>query len=227
VNRIDVVRAALASTDVRSYLEIGVRNGDCFHAVEAPTRVAVDPHFTFRPPLVARARRLLGARTGTFYFQTTSDDFFRRAVHRFAPFDVVFVDGLHTYEQSYRDVENALRSLAEHGVILVHDCSPSSAAAAAPTLDEAPRTPGWVWEWNGEVYKTIVRLRTRPDLRVSVLDCDHGVGIVARGQPDELLELTSEEIAALDYDSLSSDREELLGLRRAEDLNDVLGALRG
>ena len=227
MNRIDVVRAALASTDARSYLEIGVRNGDCFHAVEAPTRVAVDPHFTFRPPLAARARRLLGARTGTFYFQTTSDGFFRRAAHRFAPFDVVFVDGLHTYEQSYRDVENALRVLAARGVILVHDCSPSSAAAAAPTLDEAARTPGWAWEWNGDVYRTIVRLRTRPDLRVSVLDCDHGVGIVARGQPDELLELTSEEIAALDYDALSSDREELLGLRRAEDLNDVLEDLRG
>jgi Methyltransferase domain len=227
VNRIDVVRAALSSTGARSYLEIGVKDGDCFHAVEAPTRVAVDPHFAFRPPLATRLRRVLGARTGTFYFQTTSDDFYRRAVHRFAPFDVVFVDGLHTYEQSYRDVENALRVLAARGVILVHDCSPSSAAAAAPTLDEAARTPGWAWEWNGDVYRTIVRLRTRPDLRVSVLDCDHGVAIVARGRPDQRLGLTPEAIAALDYDALSSDRETLLGLRRAEDLKDVLGALRG
>ena len=104
MNRIDVVRAALSSTGARSYLEIGVKDGDCFHAVEAPTRVAVDPHFAFRPPLGTRLRSVLGARTGTFYFQTTSDDFYRRAAHRFAPFDVVFVDGLHTYEQSYRDV---------------------------------------------------------------------------------------------------------------------------
>lgn len=62
---------------------------------------------------------------------------------------------------------------------------------------------------------------------MSVLDCDHGVAIVARGRPDERLGLTPEAIGALDYNALSSDREALLGLRRAEDLNDVLGALRG
>ena len=47
--------------------------------------------------------------------------------------------------------------LRDDGVVVVHDCNPASAAAAAPTLEEAARTDGFIGEWNGEVYRAIVR----------------------------------------------------------------------
>ena len=37
--------------------------------------------------------------------------------------------------------------------MVVHDCNPASAAAAAPSLDQARRTDGFNWEWNGDVYR--------------------------------------------------------------------------
>lgn len=223
MNRIDVVRAALAATRGERYLEIGVRHGDCFHAVDAPAKVAVDPDLRVRVPLVARLRRLARARDGTLCFRLTSDAFFARHAPRLAPFDVVFVDGLHTYEQSHRDVVNALATLAPDGVVVVHDCDPASAAAAAPTLAQAAATPGFDGDWNGDVYRTIVRLRTRLDLRVGVLDCDQGVGIVRRGEPDEVLELDPEAVARLTWDELRADRARLLGLRPPSDLAALLG----
>ena len=51
--------------------------------------------------------------------------------------------------------------LRADGVVVVHDCNPQSAAAAAPSLEEAARTDGFIGEWNGDVYRAIVRLRTR------------------------------------------------------------------
>jgi hypothetical protein len=45
------------------------------------------------------------------YYQTASDDFFaEQAENLDAPgLDFAFIDGLHTYDQSLRDVENCLR----------------------------------------------------------------------------------------------------------------------
>ncbi|HET9286516.1 MAG TPA: class I SAM-dependent methyltransferase [Gaiella sp.] len=227
MNRIDVVRTALAGVENARYLEIGVKDGECFDAIDATTKVAVDPRFAFRPPLGPRLRSALWATTGTLYFRTTSDAFFDGPARRLAPFDVVFVDGLHTYEQAYRDVVHALSVLRAGGVVIVHDCSPSSAAAAAPTLAQAGEMEGYVGEWNGDVFKAIVRLRTHPDLRVSVLDCDQGVGIVTRGATRAPLELALPEIERLAYPDLERHRARLLDLRPASDLAALLEARRG
>ena len=66
-------------------------------------------------------------------------------------------------------------------------------------LDEAAHTPGFVGEWNGDVLRAIVRLRTRADLRVVVLDCDQGVGIVRRGSPERSLDLSADDVERLTY----------------------------
>lgn len=39
-------------------------------------------------------------------------------------FDLIFVDGLHSAEQSYRDVINALTFVRPGGIIMMHDCNP-------------------------------------------------------------------------------------------------------
>jgi hypothetical protein len=86
--------------------------------------------------------------------------------------------------------------------------------------------PGYLQRWNGDVYRTIVRLRTRSDLQVVVLDADEGLGLVTRGVTNEPLPLTDEEIDALTYDDLARDRQRLLGLRPPSELDEILDQLR-
>ena len=71
----------------------------------------------------------------------TSDEFFAKASLPFR-FDVVFIDGLHTYEQSRKDAENALGVIVEGGVIIMHDCNPPNAAAAQPAQGGAGKRFG-------------------------------------------------------------------------------------
>lgn len=227
MTRIEIIRRSLAAVGGRRYLEIGVKDGTCFQAIDAETKVAVDPRFAFRVPLLGRLRTLLGRTSGELYFPTTSDAFFARHASRLAPFDVVFVDGLHTAEQAHRDVLNALELLEPNGLVVVHDCNPQSAAAAAPTLAEAAQTDGFVGDWNGDVYRAIVRLRTRDDLVASVLDTDQGVALVWRGRPGDRLELTTAQLEGLGYEQLDRDRDRLLGLRPATDLDELLAGKSG
>lgn len=222
MTRIEIVQQALDVVGGRRYLELGVKDGFCFHAIAAETKVAVDPQFAFRVPLLARLRTTARATDGALYFPTTSDAFFARHGARLAPFDVVFVDGLHTDEQAARDIENALVVLQPGGLVVVHDCNPQSEAASLPSLADAARTDGFTGDWNGDVYRAIVRLRARGDLDVAVIDADQGVGLVRQGTPRTRVELAADEVDGLRYADLERDRARLLGLEPASRLGELL-----
>lgn len=123
------------------------------------------------------------------------------------PPDVVFIDGLHTYEQSLRDIENSLRYLRSGGVIVVDDCIPPEESASKPIK------PNNNALWCGDVWKSILHLRTtRRDLRVFVLDCAYGLGIVARQPAMSNIAYTPAEISDMSYDLFYRDRARLLDL---------------
>ncbi len=127
------------------------------------------------------------------------------------------VNGLHTYEQALRDVENTLRYLHDDGVIVLHDCNPALASIAAPAMTYAEfRAQNRWWDlfWSGDVRKAIVHLRsTRDDLQIAVLKCDFGVGLIRKGIPESRLSYSPEQIEALTYADLAADRANLLNLK--------------
>ena len=214
MNRTEVIQKIIDRTGAQNYLEIGVSRGDCFLSIKAPRKVAVDPKFK-----LSLRRRLKWAfrNLRSRYYESTSDDFFAK-VKLPHGFDVVFIDGLHTYGQSLKDVENALGVLGEKGVIIMHDCNPTDAASAHPADSQQHAAsmglPGWTGWWMGDVWKTICHLRSqRPDLKVLVLDCDCGLGIITRGGADDMLNLPVTELKELDYDDLAKNRKRFLNLK--------------
>ena len=226
MNRRDVIQSVIDRSGAQSYLEIGVHKGICFLPIKARRKIAVDP----APQIPGRRRWRWALRNlGSRYFRMTSDDFFAQAALPFR-FDVVFIDGLHTYEQSRKDAENALAVLGEGGVVIMHDCNPPCAAAAqparAPAQAEALGLPGWTGEWCGDVWKTICHLRSRRDLRVFVLDCDCGLGVITRGKSEDGLDLTEADLQRIGYADLEKDRKRFLGLKDESFLLEFLDGLR-
>jgi hypothetical protein len=241
VNRIKIVQKALGGRAKPLYLEIGVSHGLAFQRITADEKIAVDPAFR----ISARSRKLADSKArATHYFETTSDAFFANetALLDGHGVDVAFIDGLHTYQQALRDIENAVRFLRDDGVIVVHDCNPGHASIAFPAASNEDfraqhrwwdllRTQnGWLYygAWSGDVWKAIVNLRsTRKDLRVAVLDCDFGVGIIRKGAPESTLSYSAEEIDALDYADLVADRKGLLNLKPPSYLGEFLASQNG
>jgi len=202
--RVAVVAAELARRRPAHYLEIGVGAGVVFLHVRAERKVGVDP-----TPRVPRWKWVLHPNSlirGSF-FRTASERFFD-ALEPDRTFDVIFIDGDHSFAQSRRDVERALEHLAPDGVVLVHDCNPPTPESASPDSADARGGP-----WCGEVYKTIVELRaTRPDLAVDTIAADFGIGVIRPGE-GERVELEPEAIEAMTWADLNRDRARLLGLR--------------
>lgn len=148
--------------NARSYLEIGVWGGSTFFPVQIPIKVAVDPNFVFDP---AEHKK-----DGTFFFDLTSDEFFRRlGRNEFifdtdgspeeVKFDVIFIDGFHTFDQSFRDFENSLHYSHEKTLWLIDDTIPSDAYSAVPdpAVSRYKRKAAGLerGDWHGDVFKTI------------------------------------------------------------------------
>lgn len=191
VLRWDVISELLSTTKQRRYLEIGVQRGKCAAKVEAAQKWGVDP----QP--VGGAQRYFHQ-----LFRQTSDDFFARVSPR-QRFDVILVDGLHHADQVLRDVDNALRHLADGGTIVMHDCNPQS--------ELAQHVPRMVGVWNGDCWKAMVELRKRPDLVAFTIDSDHGVGVVRRGRNHDPL-VGVPPMSDLTYGALERNRVRFVGL---------------
>ncbi len=222
MNRLEVIQAIINYKRAKTYLEIGVEGGDVFLKVKARKKIAVDPKI-----LITRKSRLRSILKNFWnisneYYELTSDVFFETKVDLFKHgLDVVFIDGLHTYDQSLKDVGSCLKFLNEDGVIIIHDCNPLSAPAAytANSWEDAEslKLDGWTGEWSGDVWKTIAYLRsTQNNMHVFVLDCDYGLGIITKGIPEDMLKFSKEEIANLSYEDLEKNRSRILNLKSTD-----------
>lgn len=227
ITRVDVLNYLIKVYDVKNYLEIGVNRGKCFFNIKgAKQRIAVDPYFNFS---FIKKIRYLVKNPHNFknkYFEMTSDRFFDMH-HKFLknnPINLTFIDGLHTFSQSLKDTLNSLKYLSDQGIIILHDCNPQDKIAAFPAsnIEDArikfSSHKSWKNIWNGDVWKTIVFLRKNyPELTVSVLDTDHGLGVVKKIPTQEVLppifdSIANEDIPQLEYSFLASHRKELLNL---------------
>ena len=208
--RVDVIQEIINKKNASNYLEVGVCEGECFFKINAKRKFAVDPFFSIDPIIMKSSFRkfLKKILYNSFvnYYPITSDEFFKKNKYKF---DVVFVDGLHTHQQSLKDVLNVLDCLNDNGVIIMHDCNPSTESQAHPSKshDDAAKLnlPCWTGEWCGDVWKTVVNLRSkREDLQVFVLNCDYGLGVIKKGKSQKLeIELTEKEIENLPYQYLN------------------------
>jgi Methyltransferase domain len=222
--RTEVIQTIIDHKNARTYLEIGVEQGTNFFPIKVISKTAVDPSFTFSSETKAEWIAKNNCNVTANFNETTSDNFFA-SKERVDRFDVVFIDGLHTHEQSLQDVLNALDNLQENGVIVMHDCKPPNIPAACPTksLTEAMTMPDWSGEWCGDVWKTILYLRSnRPDLRVFVLDCDYGLGIVTKGASDSILDMSKERLEVIQYEEVMNGQENLLNLKEPKYLYEFL-----
>jgi hypothetical protein len=226
MNKLTVIQEIINKKNAKNYLEIGIYKGGNFLPIKCNTKIAVDPN-----PVIPIEKKLkwYTLNPGNFsgkYFKTTSDNFFasNTALLKEKPIDVAFVDGLHTYQQSLKDVLNILKFADENAVVLMHDCNPETEASAYPSdTFEYAKTAGikdWKGQWCGDVWKAVVDLRVnRTDLDVCVLNCDYGLGVVTRKKKERNfapLNLGGRTIDSLSYPDLEKNRKEYLNLKEPE-----------
>ena len=149
-NRIAFINKAISKIENCNYLEIGCDNNECFQSINAKNKIGVDPE-----------------KGGTT--RCTSDDFFKNNIENF---DVIFVDGLHTFEQCRIDIINSLKFLNLNGYIFIHDLIPRSWSE-----ENIPRLQTF---WTGDIWKVSLELMKSQGIEFNVIIADSGVGVIKK-----------------------------------------------
>ena len=157
--RWDLIEYLIKKNNYKNYLEIGCDKNQLFSKVNIDNKIGVDP--------------VSGGNV-----RKTSDDFFKENKSNF---DIVFIDGLHTYEQVKKDILNSVNCLLDEGIILVHDCMPDSLGKQA--------VPRYKMQWNGDVWKAIVDLRQQENLEIYTCEIDQGIGVISKKKNTSILKL--------------------------------------
>ena len=157
--RWDLIEYLIKKNNYKNYLEIGCDKNQLFSKVNIDNKIGVDP--------------VSGGNV-----RKTSDDFFKENKSNF---DIVFIDGLHTYEQVKKDILNSVNCLLDEGIILVHDCMPDSLGKQA--------VPRYKMQWNGDVWKAIVDLRQQENLEIYTCEIDQGIAIITKKKNTSILKL--------------------------------------
>ena len=149
-NRIAFINKAVNQFKNCKYLEIGCETNTCFNAITTEDKIGVDPN-----------------QGGTI--KKTSDNFFN---DNNSFFDVIFIDGLHQYEQCRKDIINSFKFLNDGGYIFTHDLIPTSwLEANVPRLQTM---------WTGDTWKVSFELNKTIGIDFNVIIADHGIGMIKK-----------------------------------------------
>lgn len=176
-HRLELIQLAIQKTNATDYLEIGCDKNQIFNNINVANKIGVDP-----------------ARGGNI--RITSDEFFKQNTQKF---DVIFVDGLHHYDQVGRDVNNSLKYLKEGGIVIIHDMLPKKELHAEVPIPNPFRKP-----WLGDVWRLGFDLMARSDINFNIVKMDSGCGILWKGSqtPKKLDVVNSWNFYAENYNEL-------------------------
>jgi len=195
MRRYEIINRVIESKGYSDYLEIGVRDGECFKQICCKNKTGVDPN-----PVSSDTTHVM-----------TSDDFFN-SISEDVKFDIIFIDGLHLDFQVDADIENSLKHLKEGGTILLHDCNPPTPFHADTKPNFGPPANG---EWNGTVYLSLIKLRLyNNNVKLRTVNSDWGVGILTKELSESINVFPND---AISWDFFDSNRNEVLDLITPED----------
>lgn len=161
-SRLDLINFSCGIANATSYLEIGCNTNEVFDNVNCAHKVGVDP------------------RTGGTH-RMTSDDFFAQNTEKF---DVIFIDGLHYYDQVKKDFANAYKVLNDRGVVIFHDMFPSlSRWVVVPEPDDLTTYGCWM----GDVWRMGFDLIAMQNISFKLVMIDNGCGFVTKGKQEPRL----------------------------------------
>lgn len=134
------------------YLEVGVAYGSTLQAVNARTKVGVDPNPLFDTNHLPK---------NVTIFAQDSDSFFE-CLKPEIEYDFIFLDGLHEAGQLYRDFINSLSRLRPNGWILIDDVIPSDSISAISSIEKSYLTRGVLasegYPWHGDCYRILPKV---------------------------------------------------------------------
>tara|TARA_X000000950_G_scaffold31301_1_gene33830 strand:+ start:2264 stop:2986 length:723 start_codon:yes stop_codon:yes gene_type:complete len=187
-SRIEIVKNIIKLKQYKSYLEIGTFKDDLFSNIVCEDKIGVDP--------------VSGGNV-----RKTSDEFFADNTKKF---DLIFIDGLHHYDQVKKDILNSISILENNGIILMHDCMPRDYYYQA-----VPRSQ---FNWNGDTWKAFLEIRSNDNYDSYCCYADEGIGVILKRPNRNKLNFNIEKFKNFNFNLYVENYQKFLNLIEYEEL---------
>jgi len=191
--RTDLLEFIISEKKPKKYLEIGIQQGFNFDTIKVPYKVGVEP---------------FPRRVQDNVLTLKSDDFFKSDNPEYKGFDLIFIDGLHTEDQTWRDLLNSLDRLNHGGIIVMHDALPHNLKYTTMS-------------WCGTSYKAIMKAAQTPGLIVKTWEQDHGCAVIVKESKNDLYVST----ITTDFEDLWKDNAAIVGKSNTEEIINFIKSL--
>ena len=135
-----------------NYLEIGTQFGLTLEAVECQTKTGVDPNPKFSTKSIPANVKVFSQDSNSLFANCPLSE----------SWNLIFLDGLHEFNQTLRDFENSIKFLASGGLIIIDDVLPDDRYSALPVQAQCnlERKLNGVNRrtWHGDVFKLVFLL---------------------------------------------------------------------
>ena len=139
--------------NTKKYLEVGVQKGETFFSLDLPFKKGVDPNFLFDYKT---------KETSSVKFVPTTSDIFFQEPRQLDKYDLIFLDGLHIFEQTLRDFCSSLEFSHKKTIWLLDDVRPRTRWE----MVRSPRISAYAQKvllhknkfWVGDVFKVLLTI---------------------------------------------------------------------
>lgn len=183
MTRYEIINYLIERNKFNDFLEIGYQMGVNFDQIKIRNKESVDPN------PIKRTEHNLSILTSDEYFDINKK-----------MFDIIFIDGLHTYDQVKKDFNNSLKCLNNNGIIVLHDM--------CPTTEDRARSFNDGGQWNGDCFKLAIDIYNGEySNEYLTVNSDQGCMIIF----DKKREIVSNNLER-DYTTLENNRSDILNL---------------
>jgi hypothetical protein len=193
-SRTDLLKFIIDNKSISKYLEIGIQNGINFKEIDVDFKLGIDPNPKYK--------------SDSNMLYITSDEFFKIDNPLYTKFDLIFIDGYHSFDQSLSDLKNSLNIIKPNGIIVMHDALPH-------TLEYTSMN------WCGTTYKTIIWAALHQELNVKTFEGDHGCAVITKSKKTKFKENLIDE-SMLDFSKLWENDANIVNKCNSSDIKEYI-----
>lgn len=211
----EVINKIIKKMDYKIYVEIGTSFGNTFNSVNCEKMICVEPRIS---NMDYGEIKHLRDNNYSFY-KMLSDDFFNKYNETV---DIVFVDGFHEYTQCLKDITSALNILNPGGIVLVHDVIPENWVEALSYNEYwnkfIKENPQYTGGWTGDVWKSILHIRSWEDVDVQTFDVKYGLSVIMKRKNQNKLHYEHSTIQRMTYKDFEEKKQEILNIKKDDEI---------
>lgn len=186
-NRLQIINQLIKTMQAKTYLEIGIDQGQRLLKIQASLKVGIDDQWATKMVNNQQNPADLFQHQNIEFYPINNQLFLQNYIHKYKPFDLVFLKNQANFEARLRDLLAIIHYTHPQSLIMIDGTIPQDIFTSVKTLDQYEKLRQnlgiKLGNWQGDVYKILPFIHDfMPFLSYATLPENNGQTIIWKKQ---------------------------------------------